>query len=400
MADSLRVLFVGQTYHPSTNGPAVFTTNLAEALVGCGHQVAAIVPSVTGGRRDVRRNGVTVHALPAVVSARLGVAVSAFPDREVGRLLARFAPDVVHIQDHYPTSRTVLAGARRLRMPVVGTNHFVPENISLQLPFASVVRRPAEAVLWWTVRSVYGRLDAVTAPSRTAASLLQPHVPGVAVQAISCGVDVKRFQPRSAEQRAELRRRLGVPDGATVGLYVGRVDRDKNVALLVRALALTPEPRLLLVAGKGLQLEALGRQARRAGLEDRVRLLGYVDDSALPDLYAASDLFAMPSSVELLSIATLEAMASGLPVAAARAGALPELVEPGVTGALFDPRDAPAAASALRSLAELGERRPAMVAAARARAEAHRIERTRERFEALYRAVAGGSSPRRRPPVM
>ena len=386
----MRVLFAGQTYLPSTNGPAVFTANLAEALVAHGHQVAAIVPSRTGRRHDEQRHGVRVHALPAVVSRRLGVAVNAFSDREAARLLARFGPDVVHIQDHYPTSRTVLAAARRLGVPVVGTNHFVPENIAMQLPFASAVRRPAEAVLWWTVRAVYRRLDAVTAPSRTAAALLQPHLPGIAVQAISCGVDVARFRPRPAAEHEALRRRWDLPVPASVGLYVGRVDRDKDVSLLVRAMALTPEPELLVVAGKGLELEALRRGARRAGLGERIRFLGYVEDDALPGLYAACDLFVMPSAVELLSIATLEAMASGLPVAAARAGALPELVEQGVTGALFAPRDAAGAAAALRSLAGPWEGRARVAEAARARARAHRIERTRQRFETLYDEVAGG----------
>lgn len=385
----MRILFAGQTYAPATNGPAVFTAGLAEALVRCGHQVAAVVPSPVGRRRLAVRDGVAVHALPAVVARRLGVAVTAFPDREVRRLMSGFAPDVVHVQDHYPTSRAVLAAARARGVPVVGTNHFVPENIALQLPLPAAARRPAEATLWRTVRAVFTRLDVVTVPSRTAAARLAPHLPGVAVQVISCGVDVARFRPRAPAERAALREGLGLPPSTSVGLYVGRVDSDKNVALLVSAMALTDEPELLLIAGKGLQLESLRRRVRRAGLAARIRFLGYVEDAALPELYAASDVFVMPSAVELLSIATLEAMACGLPVAAARAGALPELVEDGVTGALFDPADAASAAAALRALA--GERAawPRLAAGARQRAEGHRLERTRERFEALYASLAG-----------
>jgi len=385
----LRVVFAGQTYAPSTNGPAVFTTNLAEALAARGHRAMAIVPAPDGRRHRETRNGVAVEALPAVVSRRLGVAVTAFPGREVGQLLERFRPDVVHIQDHYPTSRAVLAAARRRGLAVVGTNHFVPENIALQLPLAGAARRPVEAVLWWTVVTVFRRLDAVATPSRTAAALLQPRLPEQAVEAISCGVDTGRFRPRPAAERDALRRRFDLPASASVALYVGRVDSDKNVALLLTAMARTPEPGLLLVAGRGLQLETLRTRARRAGLDGRIRFLGYVEDAALPDLYAASDLFVMPSAVELLSIATLEALASGLPVAAARAGALPELVEEGVTGTLFDPADANAAAAALRALAGAREAWPRLAVAARARAEQHGIGRTRERYEALYREVAG-----------
>ncbi|MEJ2667548.1 MAG: hypothetical protein P8Z81_10700, partial [Deinococcales bacterium] len=73
---------------------------------------------------------------------------------------------------------------------------------------------------------------------------------------------------------------------------------------------------------------------------------------------------------------------------AARAGALPELVSEGVNGELFDPADAAAAASVLRSLAERRASWPRLASAARARAEGHRLERTRERFEALDRQAA------------
>ncbi len=385
----MRVLFAGQTYAPSTNGPAVFTTNLAETLTQRGHLAVAAVPSTDGRGRHEQRNGVAVHALPAIVARRLEVAVSPLPNRQLGRLLDDVRPDLVHIQDHYPTSRAVLAESRRRGVPVVGTNHFIPENIALQLALPAVGRRPAEALLWWTVAAVFRRLDAVTAPSATAAALLEQRLRGLHPRAISCGVDVARFRPRSQDERLAARRRLGLPSGASVALYVGRVDDDKNLGLLLRALRLTPEPAMLVVAGKGLRLTALERRAQRWALGERVRFTGYVPDEELPRLYAACDLFVMPSRVELLSIATLEAMASGLPVAAARAGALPELVEEGVNGVLFDGNDAADAAAALRRLAANPASWRGWGEEARRRAEGHRLELVAERFEELYREVLG-----------
>ena len=387
----MRVVLAGQTYLPSTNGPAVFTTNLAEALTAHGHQVLALIPSPEGRWHRERRGGVELCALPAVVSKRSGVAVTAFPNRRIGRLLDAFAPEVVHIQDHYPTSRAVLAESLRRRLPVVGTNHFVPDNLALQLPRLRWAHGAVEAVLWWTVRSVYGRVELATAPSETAARLLRARIPDLDVRAISCGVEVRRFQPRPPGERRALRARFGLSEAEVVALYVGRLDRDKNLELLLQALTRAPAVDRLIVAGKGLHGPALHGRARRLGLADRVRFTGYVPDEALPDLYAASDLFVMPSSVELLSIATLEAMASGLPVAAARAGALPELVSPGKQGALFDPHDAADAGSALQRLATRRDRWDAMARAARAKAEEHRLESTRERFEALYREAGARS---------
>ncbi|MEJ2291024.1 MAG: glycosyltransferase [Deinococcales bacterium] len=340
----MRVALVGQTYLPSTNGPAVFTTNLAEALAACGHEVLAVIPAPDGRPGSERRHGVELRALPAIVSKRAGVAVTAFPNRRVGRLLDAFAPDVVHIQDHYPTSRAVLAESRRRGLAVVGTNHFIPGNMALQLPLPRMAHGAVEAVLWWTVRAVFGRLDLATAPSETAARLLRERIPDLDVRAISCGVDVGRFRPRTAEERRALRARLDLPENGVVVLYVGRLDRDKNLELLLEALTRAPDVDRLMVAGKGLHMQALIQRARRLGLAERVR-----------------------------------------------AGALPELVTTGTHGALFDPRDAADAGAALQGLATARERWGKLGRAARIRAEEHRLERTRERFEALYAEAAAGT---------
>ena len=383
----MRVLLAGQTYLPTTNGPAVFTTGLAEALAANGHDVLAVVPSPDGRSHEARRNGVVVRALPSLVLARSGVAVTVFPNARVRRLLRAFGPDVVHIQDHYPTSRAVLAESLALKAPVVGTNHFLPANLVFQLPVPPSAQGPLERVLWWTVRSVFRRVAVATAPSEAAASALLSALGLHGVRVISCGVDVARFAPRPPDARRRLRARFGLPVDATVALYVGRVDRDKNLDVLLDAWPLTSAADLLVIAGRGLHLDALRRHAARLRLAGRTRFLGYVPDDALPGLYAAADLFVMPGRVELLSIATLEAMASGLPVAAARAGALPELVTPGTHGTLFDPTDPGDVARALERLASRREDWPRMGHANRARAEEHRLEHVRTAFEALYREV-------------
>lgn len=389
----MRILFAGQTYRPTANGPAVFTTRLAEALAGHGHDVMVVVPSLTGRWRREQRGGVNLCALPAVHLRHPDVAVTIAPDARLGRLLDDFAPDVVHLQDHYPTSRAVLRGCERRTIPVVGTNHFVPENMTLQLPLRGAALGAVRNGLWWSVTSVFRRFDRITAPSRTAANLLQARLPGTDVRVISCGVDVARFRPREPEERLRLRDALGLPPESAVALYVGRLDRDKNLPLLLDAMARTPAPERLVIAGRGQEMHALREQSRRLQLEGRVRFSGYVPDDALPELYAACDLFVMPSAVELLSIATLEAMASGRPVAAARAGALPELVVEGVTGTLFDPSDVADAARALEALAVDRTSWDRLGSAARTKAEEHRLERTRERFEALYRELACGGGP-------
>jgi glycosyltransferase involved in cell wall biosynthesis len=117
---------------------------------------------------------------------------------------------------------------------------------------------------------------------------------------------------------------------------------------------------------------------------------GRVPDGDLAALFRAADLFVMPSELELQSIATLEAMASGRPVAAANACALPELVEDGRSGLLFRPGDPDDAARCLGRLGRDPGLRAEMGRRARARAEEHDLARTLRRFEQLYASLASG----------
>jgi glycosyltransferase involved in cell wall biosynthesis len=108
----------------------------------------------------------------------------------------------------------------------------------------------------------------------------------------------------------------------------------------------------LALAGHGHVQRALRQQARQEGALDFIRFPGFIPATDLVPLLNSADAFIMPSDIELLSIATLEAMACGLPVIGADAGALPELVRDGVNGYLFQPGDPTSLARAVRKLAE------------------------------------------------
>lgn len=170
-------------------------------------------------------------------------------------------------------------------------------------------------------------------------------------------------------------------------LYVGRLSPEKRVDTLIRAATRVAEvlEASVVVAGRGAQGHELHRLAQTLGLARRVHFVGFVPDDALPALLRSATVFVMPSAHELQSIACLEAMASGLPVIAADAMALPELVEDGKNGFLFPPGDAIALTD--RIVRVLGDPVAArhLARASRQTAEHHGIERTFTALEALYR---------------
>jgi glycosyltransferase involved in cell wall biosynthesis len=151
-------------------------------------------------------------------------------------------------------------------------------------------------------------------------------------------------------------------------------DRDKGVEVLLRAMPWVlrdvPGARLE-IAGDGDDRKRLEQIAIDRAIAGRINFLGDLRDDTLSDAYARASIFALPSSKEGFGIVFLEAMAHGLPVVAARAGATPEVVHDGVTGILVPPDDPASLASALSGLLLIPEEHAAMGAAGLRRVEEH-----------------------------
>lgn len=147
---------------------------------------------------------------------------------------------------------------------------------------------------------------------------------------------------------------------------------------------------MLAVAGIGAALSSYENLVHTLGLEDQVRFLGFVPYEDLPLLLNSVDVFVMPSEAELLSIATLEAMATGRPLMVARARALPELVKDGENGYLFEPGDVSDAARCMAELADHPERWENMGAISLVRAREHSLDHILKQYEELYMACQEG----------
>ncbi|OLT28403.1 glucosyl transferase [Nocardiopsis sp. CNR-923] len=393
----LRVLIATDTYPPDVNGAGYFTHRLAEGLAGRGHRVHVICPSDHGDPYVAVNNGVTEHRLrsaPIPLQESMRMAVPLGIGGHTARLVARLDPDVVHVQSHFPVSRTALRRGRAAGVPVVFTNHFMPENLYAHAHLPQGAHTVAGSIAWRDMVRVAAAADHVTAPTPRAARLLREKGFARVVEAISCGIDLERFHPREGE-RATARARFGLPDRDTI-VFVGRLDVEKRIDDTIRALArVAPEhDAQLVLAGTGQRERELRALAAELGIADRVSFLGFVPDEDLPLVFATGDVFAIAGVAELQSIATLEAMSSGLPVLAADAMALPHLVEEGRNGFLFPPGGVDVLADRLRTVLGPGDRRRAMGEASREMALRHDHHRSLERFESVY-ASLGAPAPLR-----
>jgi glycosyltransferase involved in cell wall biosynthesis len=406
-AEPLRVMIVSDQYEPMVGGVPTVTKDLAAGLAAQGHAVSVIAPSETRRSRH-QAGGVAVDyrgavAWPWYEGQRLGMLTPA----RATQVLAGFEPDVVHVHSPLTLGMAARRAARRRGVPVVYTNHYLPLNVWPDSaredgPLdAGTAQRLRDAVFYACVAGFANGCDLVTAPTSTALRLLREHGLRAPSQAVSNGVDLERFSPGAATD--ELRARYGLASGRPVVLSVGRLSPEKRADVLIAALARLsgaggassdPAGPVLVLAGAGPDERRLRSLARHYGVADRVVFTGFVPDADLPGLYRAATAFAIASEAELQSLVTMSAMASGLPVVAVNAGALPELVHAGENGFLARPGHAAEVAACLDLLIRDADLRARMGRASSRIIAAHDRHRLLRRWEDLYRALADGAASR------
>ena len=379
----LRILIGADTFPPDVNGAANFGSRLAAGLTARGHTVHVEAPAFNGrcGAFLEKHDGAEfiVHR---VYSWRwyphdwLRFVLPWRSQAHAARILDAVKPDVVHIQSHIVVGRGLARQAAKRGIRVIGTNHFMPENMIEHTRLPHFARQWAIRTAWKDAASTFAFCEEVTSPSRKAADFLETETNLEHVHAISCGIDAALYTP-NFEPRSENR-----------VIFVGRVSGEKHLEVLLNAIAqidLALDAQLEIVGG-GDQTNLLKQLTLDLGIEQRVTFTGYVTDEQLRAALTRATVFAMPSIAELQSIATMEAMASALPIVAANAMALPHLVHEGENGYLFDPGDARDLAEKLSRVLRLSdaELRPMKEASLRYIA-AHDIQRTLSVFEQLYR---------------
>lgn len=382
----LRVVIGAVMYPPDVSGAANFGHRLSTGLARRGHDVHVICHSADKRSSTSVEDGVTVHRIGSYGTPLHPTFRICEPWRASStatRLLDEIRPDVVHVQSHFYIGRGLINAARRKGLPLVATNHFVPENIFGYLRIPRPLQNPAARILWRNLIKHYGKAGLVTAPTPRAIELLRDNGLDGALP-VSCGIDVARYRTRVRAHR----RRDPDPDTRHV-LFVGRLDEEKHIDDLLRAISLlrTQHPTRLEIVGDGSRRAAFEQLAHDLGIADRVRFAGFIDEDELLDAYARADVFCMPSIAELQSLATMEAMSSGTPVVLADAMALPHLVETGRNGWLYPPRDVHALASAIDEIIHDRATITAMGEASERLVSKHDIETVLGRFEALYRQV-------------
>lgn len=392
----MKIVIGADSYAPDINGAARFANRLAHGMAARGHEVHVVCPSTVGAEQIESDGVVTIHRMRSIryrwhATMRVCLPWLAGPDARA--LLDRLQPDVVHVQSHMVVGRAVAHAAERLGIPLVATNHFVPENVFGYVPFLPRrLHRQAGRLAWNDLARVFGQADMITAPTPLAVELLTDAT-GLPAEAVSNGIDTERYDDvaREAERTAD-------PQDGPVILFVGRLDQEKRVDELIGAFARIPAgtgARLEIVGG-GDQRELLVELADRLGVASRVDFRGQISDEELLAAYGRASVFCMPGVAELQSLVTLEAMSTGKPVVAANAMALPHLVRSGYNGWLYTPGDIGELAVRLSTLVADPQLRRRMGQHSRTMVSRHDFETTLDTFTEIYASVGAAVGRRLR----
>lgn len=385
----MKILIATDTYYPNVNGASYFTQRLAFSLKERGHSILVIAPSRRARHEFYNYKGIDVcgiRSIPVFVYKNFRISPPFFIKKTIKKALTEFVPDVVHLQGHFFVGKTVLSVAQDMDIPTVGTNHFMPENLLHYFHLPGAAREYLRLWSWKQFCSIFRKIDVVTTPTRTAARLLKEIGFPKYVYPISCGIDLRKFNPQNNGEY--LKRRYAIPD-KNILLSVGRLDKEKNIDLVLQALPLVREniDFHFIIAGIGAEKRHLEQLVDRLDLAQYVTFTGFVPDEDLPNLYSIADCFIIAGTAELQSIVTMEAMASGLPVIAVRAMALPELVHNGENGYLFEPGDIFGIANCITRIFSNKSLRKEMTRRSLDMIRKHDIAEIITRFELLYEHV-------------
>lgn len=334
----MKILIATDTYLPSVNGVVSFIQTLTISLRQKGHQVYIIAPSSTiNDSKYTTDDGIVVfgiRSVPIKAYPNLRVAPPLIAKRAIKKIMEEVKPEIVHIQDHFTLGREVFQIAQSLNLPVIGTNHFLPENFIHYVPLVKLTKRPIVKLTWNQFLRTYNHLDIITTPTQTAAWLMKEAGIQKKIIPVSNGVDLITFNPENNGDY--LKKRYNIPD-KKIMLFVGRLDKEKRIEVILKSLPLILKKIDVhfVLGGIGVQKSRLEDLIDKLNLKNNVTLTGFVPAKDLANLYAIADVFVVACIAELQSIATMEAMASGLPVVAVEAKALPELVHDDKNGYLF-----------------------------------------------------------------
>ena len=385
----MKIAYVCQSYPPMMSGAALVIQRLAEGMAAREHSIMVLTascPGMANTEKSQNLNLVQLHSLRNPLRVDQNFVV--WSKEKIKRELKKFQPDILHTHDPLNLGLAAVRAARNENPKIVFTIHQLPWFITSYLPVQTRIKQVVEKSIWRYSQWFMSRCNGLITPSQKIAKIVHANS-GFLPKVISNGVDLDLFTPekKHTHEARELCEKYELCPDDPVILYVGRIDPDKRVDRILKAVARVIQDTKvqLFVVGDGTQREELIQQSHSLGIQENCFFPGFISKyEDLPGIYRLADIFATASEIEIQSSVVLEAAASGLPVVTVNASSMAEFVMDGKSGFLLPPGDMDLFAEKLSRLLRNPNLRIQMGAAARKLAETHSNEQFLINHEGYY----------------
>lgn len=383
----MRILMLNNEFPPLGGGTGTVNRALLQRMGRVPDLTVDLITSARGRVAEVEQFAERVRIFKVPVNNRN---IHHSSNRELLTYAARAVPSALRLHRARPYDlciawSAVPAGGVALLLRRIAGLPYVVRVCGPDIPGFEQRYRTAYTVLTPVIRAIWHGAERVVAKCGGEAAMIRAVDPGIAPVLVPNGVDIEAFAQASVADACALR-----------VLSVARLIERKGQHHLIEATRRLADEGLdvrLELVGTGDAEPELRALATRLAVVDRVEFAGYVPRDAIANRYAAAHVFALASYNEGMSVATLEAMAAGLPLVVTRTGGMAELVAEGVNGLTFDWADVSALASSLRALAVDRALARRMGEASRRRASLFSWDAAAERYLELFQALGGHRRP-------
>ncbi len=318
----MKIAFFTETFLPKVDGIVTRLTKTVQHLVEAGDEVVVFCPEgCPSNYMGAKVIGVPAMPLPLYPELKLGL-----PGPAVSEALDELQPDLIHVVNPAVLGLGGIWLAKTNGIPLIASYHtHLPKYLE------HYGMGMLEPLLWELLKAAHNQ--AVLNLCTSTAMVNELTEKGIQHTALwQRGVDTETFRPELRND-AMRRKLLGEHDdqGALL-IYVGRLSAEKQIERIKPVLDALPETRLALV-GDGPYRQQLEKIFENTA----TTFVGYLCGEELASAYASGDAFLFPSSTETLGLVLLEAMAAGCPVVGANRGGIPDIINDGKNGCLYNP---------------------------------------------------------------
>ncbi len=407
----MNIVIFTDTYLPKIDGVAISVNNFTRLLSAKGHKFLICCPSYGHDEDDPHLENIEILRFKSAPLPSYPDIKVVLPSRKkIHGAMARFKPDVVHIQTPGLLGQYGMMAAKMYGVPLIGTYHtlvseqdtylslyrllkvdrllnYFRSKKKLKSRLEKVERKNARSmkkkVILKLTNRIYEAGNLIISPSHLIKKELESYGIEKPIHVVSNGMDLEIFNGKVRKS----------PASAPRFLHVGRISYEKNCQVILRAFSLILETfpdATLDILGDGPALTSLKIEARQLGIGEKVNFPGFVAHDSLPSVYPKYDLFLTASTMETQGLVVLEATASGLPCVGVDSFALPELIQNGRNGYIVDPFDHEALAKKSVEIIKDSALYEKFSKESLAIASEHEINGCALKLETVYRMVASG----------